>query len=195
MKTFTCKQDVLDHYGVENEQQLDRRVYKDTACGAWARFVTRNKVVRTWEERWQATLQKGLADRVYVNRVIRDGGENDPLAAQRGIPDEVKQYLGIKNARGLTDIDHKGFNDLTNQGDEVVTVNSPISKTVVFTVTLNETRDTEGLLIGSIVEGSDAEVERYLEFPFTETQLNVTIADIEAETDELWDDAHPDGLP
>ena len=50
--------------------------------------------------------------------------------------------------------------------------------------------------LGSIVEGSDAEVGPYsLEFPFSVDEWDETIAMIEAEAEQYWNEAHPDGNP
>lgn len=55
-----------------------------------------------------------------------------------------------------------------------------------------EYRDAKGFLtIGSIVEGSDAEVvPRTLEFPFSAQDLARAIADVEMDAEDLWEEAN-----
>lgn len=51
--------------------------------------------------------------------------------------------------------------------------------------------DCVGILIGSIVEGSDAEVSPLeLLFPFTQEQFEHAVNDVDAEADRLWQEAH-----
>lgn len=52
--------------------------------------------------------------------------------------------------------------------------------------------DTErtGVVIGTIVEGSDAEFSEHMEFPFTLKEWNDAWANIEALADEAWREAN-----
>lgn len=50
-----------------------------------------------------------------------------------------------------------------------------------------------GVVIGSIVEGSDAEVQpKVLLFPFTQEHLDWAVEQIEEEADRLWREANED---
>lgn len=51
--------------------------------------------------------------------------------------------------------------------------------------------DCVSILIGSVVEGSDAEVQPlWLKFPFTQEQLQHAVKDVDAEADRMWREAN-----
>lgn len=53
--------------------------------------------------------------------------------------------------------------------------------------------DEGGIRLGSIVEGSDVEIEAdYLAYPFTEAQYRQAEAWVEAEAEAAWNEANPE---
>ncbi len=176
---------------------LSRRLFKSTACGAWAHLVEPGKYqagkrIETWTARVNSSIVGPLC--VHVRKKGRR--KVDSLKA----PEHVRDYLllGGANPRVLQDVtwkellgfdldDHLKRRTLVGPSSLVLTfeVEAPVMK-----------RHTGGVLIGSIVEGSDASVQpEEMRYPFTEADLYRAIENIESEADELWNEANsPQGV-
>lgn len=196
MTTFATRQDVLDFYGATDEQHLDKRVYKATECGAWAKFDTRFVKTGTKPVAYTAVIQKGI-NGVYILSVA-EGCEPAPPAdnpeALFGLPQLVKSFLNLdankpKANRSL--ISAQEFDDLRSWGTLTVKDESPIRKIVTFIIEVDTGDTQDGFLIGSIVEGSEAEcTPHFLPFPFTGEDLDNAVQALETQADELWNEAN-----
>ena len=52
--------------------------------------------------------------------------------------------------------------------------------------------DSNGVAIGAIVEGSDAEFSRYFDYPFTSEAYENWLEELDVLTDEAWHEANDD---
>lgn len=203
MTTLASRADVLGFFGEADEAGLSRRVYKSTDCGAWAKFETR--FVQTGERKrtWTAFLQKGI-NGVHVHGAIEDFQPNDVFPATNwsavlpaavvpaDLPANVREYLTLTAAGTLCNVTGEDFDALATAGGwQTVVAVSPIQKLITFVLTEPVGEERDGFLIGSIVEGSDAEVPpEWLPFPFTSDDLDKAVQNIEAEADRLWQEAN-----
>ena len=184
-----------DGQDAENDRRLARRIYKDTSCGAWAKVIPAGmRPGPIGREQWSAVLQL-KADGVHVYSVIdEDGKEYDLITA----PIDVLAYLcvGSRVSRmDLGDLDSlKFFNDPAAYDRDVYRVVdlSPNSKQVTFTLDRRQQiPHAGGVLVGSIVEGSEAEFTcSPLYFPIAEKNWDQAIEWLEGECDLAWREAN-----
>lgn len=157
--------------------RLSRRVYKSTDCGAWARFEEPG-LRSSGSERWICSCRFYKLDGVWT----RGNLERDGVAVEWStVPAEVRDYFWIDGGVGVGE-----WLDETYPGRVDVTCEATVDV---------RTWEPHGgvFVIGSIVEGSDAEVwpiEVYL--PCEEEEIDRAISDVESEADRLWREANAD---
>lgn len=189
MRVFNTRQDVLDHYDARDEDHLSHRVYKTTNCGAWAKFVTQDEVVSQETQDWTVILTKGI-NGIHLVGASRGTTLGEVIPTDQ-LPKEVKEYCLLFDPGTKTELTISEFETLTSSETETVLEANPLRLVMAVKVDFVVTRPRDGLLLGSIVEGSDAEIEgRFLGFPFTAAELHHTISDIESEADFLWREAN-----
>ena len=198
--------ELLNHFGVENERQLDRAIYKNTECGAWAKLVAPGaRKVGTRSETWTAKVRMSIAGAVCAS-VRKKGGKTLPST---DAPSYVQEFLLLDSTfpephqKGLPQLMHsvtwEQLRDMPADGDRIVknTQSGPLTLFITFMVDAPVVKTHRGgVLFGSIVEGSDAEVwPEELLFPFSPDDLDRAIENIEEEADRLWDEANSDEYP
>ena len=194
-------EDLFGHYGepvsgdpAVDQERLSRRVYRDTDCGAWAVVIPPGKrEVGTRREVWTAYITPSIVG-PRVGRVRRKGCAGIPA---NKAPDYVRGYLLLdehnsipltyEQVGALATDDNTDILRVTDTGKGMIKVvfcvQAPITKT-----------HRGGLILGSIVEGSDVEIKMELFFPFTKGTLKGAIQSIEEEADFYWwlDNPDPD---
>lgn len=197
--------DLFKLFGVDSEARLSRRLYKDTECGAWAKLVPPGKrKVGTRRETWTARVTNSIVGPkcFYVRK--KGGKTMSSIEA----PMEVQTYMTMGSslpfkkgdAQTLQLISWEGICDLSPEGQvrdphranllKVTRRGSTVYVTFEVPVAVMEAHDG-GVLIGSIVEGSDAEVmPEELIFPFTEEELDRAVQNVEDDADMLWREAN-----
>ena len=195
VKTFTCREDVLRYFGAKDEAQFSKAIYKSTSCGAWAKFEKWSEFVCKEKETWTARFTKGINGIHLVGGWASSTTSMTEFIPQDKLPSDVRLYCGLENdtsKTSLTDEDWQNF-EPDKLKDLIVINESPICKLLTFTFERDKMENREGLVLGSIVEGSDAEVtpER-LAFPFTDKDFDQAIKNIEFEADMLWKEANGD---
>ena len=211
MTTIRNTADLLNVYGEgsdnnpeEDERRLDRRVYKSTACGAWAKLLPPGyQRVGTRRGTWTVRITNSIVGPKCYN--VRRKGRRAIVTADA--PEYVRQFL--LPTETLPEPHRKGFDPHTMHNitwEQLVDL--PIEGGIervtkrrgalLVTFTLDEPvlkPHQGGVLLGSIVEGSDAEIPaRELLFPFTEEALDKVLEGIEDEVDFFWrrDNLDPD---
>lgn len=193
--------DLFEHFGVENERQLDRAIYKNTECGAWVKLVPHGKrKAGTRVETWTAKVNMSIPGAVCLS-VRKKGGKTMPST---DAPHYVQEFLLLDSTfpephqKGLPQLMHsvtwEQLRDMPVDGDRIVkkTQSGPLTLFITFMVDVPVMKAHQGgVLFGSIVEGSDAEVmPEELLFPFSAADLDRTIEYIEEEADWLWHEAN-----
>lgn len=193
--------ELLGHFGVENERQLDRAIYKNTECGAWAKLVAPGtRKVGTRVETWTAKIRMSIAGAMCVS-VRKKGGKSMPST---DAPRYVQEFLLLDSTlpeghqKGLSQLMHsvtfEQLRDMPVDGDRIVknTQSGPLTLFITFQVDAPVMKaHLGGVVFGSIVEGSDAEVwPEELLFPFSADALDRAIENIEEEADRLWHEAN-----
>jgi hypothetical protein len=191
--------DLFDHFMVENARQLDRAIYKGTACGAWAALVAPGaRRVGTRVETWTAKIHMSIPGAVCVS-VRKKGAKSMPST---DAPFYVQEFLLLdstfpkEDQKGLPQLMHfvtwDQLRNMKAEGIKRVTQRGPLTLFVTFTVDAPVMKAHQGgVVFGSIVEGSDAEVfPEELLFPFSEADLDRAIENIEDEADRLWREAN-----
>lgn len=188
MKTFKHPQDVLNHYDAKDEEWLSHRFYKMTDCGAWAKFGTRTRRLIGKPETWIVLTRRGI-DGVYIIKARRPGRA---FVFGHGIPEYVRDYFLAEKTGNKTALDIQEWEQFQPNGADILEVVVKDALTRSLTVTLDniQTVTENGLRVGTIVEGSDAEFDEFLAFPFTLDQLNAAIQGIELAADDAWQEAH-----
>jgi len=176
--------DVCSYLGAwtETNESLSRRVYKDTDCGAWAKVEERIKSKRI-QETWSITYEK-VGGRWLVIRACRPGFAGFGFAAQDPeflwIPVDVRDYFFIGSEHD--EMRNSSLDSLADGKDDYSTTE---------TVDVQHCIGTEFVfLVGSIVEGTDAEVSDEVILPTTSDRIDAAIAGIESAVDEVWFDTH-----
>lgn len=167
------KQDVFDHFGVEDDKGLDRALYKYTACGAWGKVTTEDIVERkkaTWTGKYtrcqgEWTLQ-GIFD-----------ADGKPVAP---VPEEVAFYFWPDydaNER------QKDLESILGSGME-----AEHSAEIEWSV---KTGQHDVFMVGSIVEGVDEEAEtEYVYLPCTGKDLDDAVERVEQSAEFIWKNTH-----
>jgi hypothetical protein len=183
----------------ETIARISRQVYKDTTCGAWVDKTTvsgpsipRRYVVRFndsilgpratgWRFWGEKTGFKGfrIAPRSLLSYL-------DPFDKHK-----YKDFIPLPNDFGRTMAKAQEAID-TCTSDEFRWLNRSALGAYIASITIDEPGEQyPGIAIGSIVEGSDAEVEpQILKFPFSRDDWDNAIANIEEEADRLWLEAN-----
>jgi hypothetical protein len=182
MNDINTIEDLFRHFGVDfdpkdmdkNNRSLSRRLYKDTDCGAWARVaLPGTKKVGSRPETWTCSYRKvaGIWERGLL---LFDG---DPVLDSK-VPAAVLSYFWpaeVDVQETLQDLaEGRADFQLTE------TIDVPVLKPHGGVLT-----------VGSIVEGTDAEVVAspvYL--PCKSEELDVAVQYVEDECASIWDATH-----
>lgn len=192
--------ELLNHFSVENERQLSRAIYQNTECGAWAKLVAPGeRKVGTRPETWTAKINMSIPGALCVS-VRKQGGKS---MVSTDAPRHVEEFLLLGSTlpephrKGLPQLMHhvtfEQLRDMKVEGSvKRVTQRGPLTLFITFTVDAPVLKKHEGgVLFGSIVEGSDAEVmPEELLFPIAPSELDRAIESIEDEADWLWHEAN-----
>lgn len=186
------------------EDRCSRRVYKSTECGAWLAFVTQPPIEASMRE-FRVCLATGRKGTEITQ--VREG---DDLLGESEWPIEFKHFMSIEPFPGF----EENFEPLSKlslvslaagagnstQGEEGHDVLERRASTLVLKVRVKCEKPKDlpvpafgvyGIRLGSIVEGSDAEVDGgSFDFPFTEAEYEHAIEDMESECDRLWHEAN-----
>ncbi len=183
-------QALADHIGARpTEESLSRRVYKSTECGAYLVMVPPRRVRDGGErmEHWEAVLRRRQdGAHLLQARILGGSWSTDP-------PEDIARYLLLEQRDGalwLDDLDHEILDSL-EVCDEILAVSREGADVrIVFVLPVCSWRQHRGgVVLGSIVEGSDVEplvTPIELEFPFTVDAWDAAIADIERDADYHW---------
>jgi hypothetical protein len=188
------QEDLAEALGASNstEEGISHRVYKDTDCGAWVKLLEPGMdEVGKRKETWTALINPSIVGPRVV-KVRKNGCRSiDPLEA----PQYVKDYLQLTKDRGIEG--EKNFNEFVDRlhlsPDAVENmVPKGIGIRVIFHVDAPVfKKHGGGIRIGSIVEGTDAEVTPVeLLYPFTKDDLDKAIERVEIEASHIWDETH-----
>lgn len=184
------------HLGIEaTEAALSDAVYGATECGAWAKFIT-GDVTKVVSERWHLTLQPSITG-VFVSSV-KQGGKWDARRGYRSpehtpLPQELIDYCLLvrhesnnPNLQGRWKIDELTWGDLQKlvAGNDKEALHDKVLTTTIARVM--KVGERQGIMIGSIVEGMDAEADPVrLYFPFTVADFNRAVQAVEDEVDMI----------
>jgi hypothetical protein len=179
MNDILTPQDVYAHFDCSrpDNESLSRRVYKATECGAWAKMVEEDEV--EWKnETWSCDYRK--VDVLWVLHELR--APSGDVVALADAPKDVRDYFwpaDALSAEGLQEGLCDAFGDVgSHTAVESLRVGYPRGMRWVF-------------IVGSIVEGTDAEVapER-VALPCTGAALDAAVAAVEAGAEEIWSQTH-----
>lgn len=188
--------------------RLQRRVYKDTECGAWIELRL-DAPTRIKQQRWQARIARSVAG---LTLAVRRGDRGDWIRDLSTVPQEVRSFFEARRTgQGYwshwvcgADGPPMSLEDIARIGREMgarVALHPGaglLHYSTLIEVQVPSRRVTPplgvwGCVLGSIVEGSDAEVTgRGMLFPFSGAALDREIQSIEGEADRLWREANED---
>lgn len=175
---LATRQDVLDLYGVKDEKGLSRAIYKSTCCGAWARFGAMERRFNHRHER--CTAQYAKVDGVW--QLVALANEDGTPVEFSSVHPDVLTYFWPPEVDMQEWFEDRAAGASTWTATETI----PVSDLVA----------PDALWIGSIVEGSDAEVHAApLPFPFSLQDLRGVIAYVEDEASLLWSQANEEDEP
>lgn len=207
--------ELADHVGayLPTPLSVDHRIYKDTACGAHLSAIFPGTPADT--TRHTAEIRQTKGGRVRLDKLtpehpeIRDflgfnadgtafdpAGQSDPWATLNTFAKACRELAGDKAA-----------------SEKILAV-----RPCVGCLRVDITRDTParhvyvhsgrdvpegvdpasciGVQVGSIVEGSDAEIDADpMYFPFPADEFDRMVEWVNDEACAAWDEAHPDGNP
>lgn len=196
MATIKSFHDLFAYLGVgwndseplkSNEARLSRRIYKDTACGAWAALVAPGvRKVGIRSQTWSAEYRQSILGPLLV-RARQDG---KPWRPAIEAPEAVRQYLcaGQPMSNGGLGVSREDWDTILSLCKQTRdgtyrwrgAIDVPVTKP-----------HRGGVQFGSIIEGVDATVEGdVLFFPFQADEIDKQIESIEAEANTIWDDTH-----
>jgi len=173
--------ELFEHLGADwhegdveaSERSLSRRVYKDTECGAWATFdMPGERIVDHENQTWTGRYAK--VDGVWEMLLpLRDGVPCEISA----MPQAAKEYFWP------SDLQPSDLDDLA-KGAASLTLTETIRVPVMAP-------HAGSFAVGSIVEGSDAEVPPETVFlPCSPEDIDRAIAGVNDEACRLWDEAN-----
>lgn len=183
MHNINTVEDLFSYFGADyyegdherSESALSRRIYKDTSCGAWARFVSPGKRRGgKVKEKWTCSYKKTGDDW----RPVSFSDANGNVVQEADLPLDVFDYFfpDVDSISAYLSEEHPGKEELTIS--EEVEVYTYIPHNGAF-------------LIGSIVEGVDAEVSPVEVFlPCKGEDLDEAVKWVEDEAQRIWDETH-----
>jgi len=193
MKIRSLK-DVASHLGANDstEASISHRVYKDTDCGAWVEEVEPGvDEVGKRKETWTALINPSIVGPTVIKTRKNGCRSMDPL----GAPKYVKDYLCMEKTRHIEG--EKNFDEFVDRlhlSPDAVKNMVPRGIGILVTFEVEAPvlkKHRGGILIGSIVEGTDAEVTpRRLLYPFDDTDLDDAVKCIEVEAQHIWNETH-----
>lgn len=200
---ITSIEDLSEHVGAfaDTMRAISRRVYKDTACGAWVEEVRpfpKKMLSQTWRAKLKLSI---LGITVYslgpCRRTVRVPGPQGFLRVPAPVleylhlrPGSVRMWLddnSLENARQCREL----WGSLKTDAEQRVTERGGF-KYVTFRVDVpSKQLNKGGVRVGSIVEG----VEEYakpqeLLFPFAEEDWDAAVQAVEDDTKRIWDETH-----
>lgn len=156
----------------ENSARLSRRIYKKTACGAWADFMRRD-ITHHEQQEWIANYAR--FEGVWQLLALAQVGVAAEFSVHSG---QIREYFwpSAESMQEFLDTRAGGATNLT------------LSETVEVKV---KTGEEWIFRVGSIVEGIDAEVmPEEVSLPCTPDDLTRAVEVVEAEAQRLWDETH-----
>jgi hypothetical protein len=191
-------------------EAIDRRVYKDTSCGAWCAEVKAYPEGLLRAETWDVKLVRSLSGCVIAGR--RNGRGPWLYTLIEGLPHEVIEYFCGKQRPGrVFYVVHLDGPDAPASAREKVEaavkadVNVELrtpAKNEKLTlarcaVTLDIRRPNRsagrviGVKVGSIVEGVDQCADPVeLIFPFVRAEWDLAVKNVEDQVTEIWNATH-----
>jgi hypothetical protein len=194
MNAINCHEELFDAVGVDWDPQdvkrsdslLSGRVYKSTDCGAWVKLEREclEECGEPLQETWVFVFDLTETKAKLLYGVLAPHGEAYP---PESMPRDVVEYalpfdgtIDSSEILALKPVDGEAGSG------------SRTSYRVQCVVSRKQYRVVaEGVTIGSIVEGSDAEVMPVtLRYPFTRDEWDRAVEDVEMEASMLWDEAN-----
>lgn len=188
MKTVKTIEDVFNHFGAdydeaksleENNKWLSRRIYKDTACGAWGK-VEEYPEQEKKRGQYHATYQKqeGVWEMLCIFE--RKFDALDTAHELSAYPKEVREYFWTPEA---------GMQEFLNEQAQGHNVWGTQVEAIEYRVKTGKT--VIQFECGSIIEGSDAEVNASpVTLPCTPEDLDAAIQYVEDEVQTIWNNTH-----
>jgi hypothetical protein len=194
---LTNHAELADYMGASRvtEDSMSSRLYKDTECGAWLVLLHPKQLLKLRTEVWTMCLRQSIVGPVCLGLRKRGETKLTPEAA----PSEVRDFMDLEFCGGhwlvpksavIEDPWHfflAGPKDckVTRRGSRLYVttkVEVPCSGGEMLSA---------GVRIGSIVEGTDAEVPPVeLRYPFSEEDWEKAVQKIEEGAQEIWNDTH-----
>jgi len=166
--------DVCAHLGATHptNDSLSHRVYKDTECGAWAKVKERTKY-KTRREKW--TVRYVKVDGVW--QVLSAFRNNRPVELSV-MPANVREFFLVGSDSMQDDVAALAAPAASYEHTEAMESKYPTGTELVF-------------IVGSIVEGTDAEVQPVeVPLPASSKRIDMAITSVEAGARELWMHTH-----
>lgn len=182
MTTLRTIEDVANHLGAAHptNESISRRVYKDTSCGAWAKVEDEDIV---GERSFRVKFERSIIGDVLCT--AHRGGRALPLA---DLPNAARDYLCVVERERNLVFDEVSGPLATLDGDGITRRGSSTFVSFTCSVPLG-TRKV--FRVGSIVEGTDAEVcPETVPLPCTGDQIDKAIACVESAADDIWNETH-----
>lgn len=168
-------EDVCRHLdaSTDTNEDLSHSVYESTECGAWAKVIERPKVEKR-EETW--SVHYANVDGWMAVSASRDGA----AAEFSAMPKNVRDYF-------LIGAEHQEIR--TNSLPELAAGRSGFDETAKlvgeYLVGVEHV-----FLVGSIVEGTDAEVSEQVVLPAEASAIDAAVQSVEEAVDDLWGETH-----
>lgn len=189
-KTIKTAEDVFNHFGAdfdpeksleENNRWLSRRIYKDTACGAWAKVEERPATVCKYAH-YSAEYVK--LDGVWTLLAVRRHDEfTGPPVERVAVPNKQLHGYFWPDAEEM-----QGYLRAKTEDTGRHHYESPVEFLTWAAPTGEQVLE---FVCGSIVEGSDAEVTADpVTLPCSPEDLDATIRWVEDEVQAIWNDTH-----
>lgn len=196
-------EDIAYHFDAAHptSESISRQVYRHTVCGAWGRVETHTRSVKR-RETWRVDLRKSITGIVIASLRRVKGGKRGTVKVGEA-PERVRSYLEAARSSprgpwivaGATDLDFKvDVTDTLTSPDGITRVTSrgPLRSLVTFALSVDRPGGTETVFtVGSIVEGTDAEVTPVrITLPCEPKALDRAVTDVEAEATRIWNETH-----
>lgn len=187
-------QDLADYLGANEatEDSISRRIYKDTACGAWARL--RDVPVSRERQKWTAFF-RWTEGRIEVIEGVCCGRVISPA----DFPE-----IAVEAVCGLNREGDRWFSKLHDPEEIAAAVHTiwgwedgtlmVEGREGTFELSNDAFVTAPGVEFGTIIEGSDAYLDGYTAvFPFDSDVIDKMLDDLESEAARLWEEANGTG--
>jgi hypothetical protein len=184
-------EDLINHFHADfypddldrSLRSLDRRIYKDTGCGAWAKVSQPGtRATGSHKESWTCYFRK--VDGIWERGMFSFNGDR---VIDSKVPRAVLEYFWPpfdSIVPPVTDNGMQEFLTLEAKGRSSFELTDTVDVPVMVA--------HQGMfLVGSIVEGTDAEIDAdpvYL--PCSEDDLDAAVKYVEDEATSIWNETH-----